>query len=485
MKIVITASECVPFAKSGGLADVIGALPKVIKKKSHDVRVIIPKYKKIDDKKFALKSLGKFPVPMGWYDVQTAELKYTVLNDVTFYFIANDQYFNREEMYRTGDGDYPDNAERFIFFSKAVLEALKVINFKPDVIHCNDWQTGLIPAYLKTSYKYDTFFLNTATLYTIHNLAYQGVYEKDVLPLTGIGWEEFTQEKLEYWDKISFMKAGLVYADIINTVSVTYSKEIQASEEYGRGMEGVLNSRSKDLYGVINGVDYDDWDPAKDKFLASNYSLKNAVIGKEKCKKDLLKETGLSGGKDVPVIGMITRLDPQKGLDILALAMKEIVKLDIQFILLGKGDDIYHELFKKIQQKYPRKVSVNFTFNDPLAHKIYAGSDIFLMPSHFEPCGLGQLISFKYGTLPIVYKTGGLADTVIDYNEKTQKGNGFVFDEYTPQELVKTVKRALDVYNKNKKDWTKLIERAMSGDFSWNDSAVKYLDLYKKGLAKK
>ncbi len=478
MKILMVASECVPFAKTGGLADVVGALPKFIRDKSHDIRIIIPKYKKINDKKFRIKSITKLPIIMG-EETWTADIKYTNLNSLQVFFVDNKHFFDREELYRTSEGDYPDNAERFIFFCKAVLELTKAVDFKPDIIHCNDWQTALIPAYLKTTYKYDSFFINTRSIFTIHNLAYQGLYPKEILPLTGIGWEEFTSDKIEYWDQINFIKAGLVYADVITTVSPTYSKEIQTTEEYGRGLEGVLASRAKDLYGIINGVDYEEWDPGKDKFIITNYNFKNFAEGKNKCKEDLLRNVELTFNKNVPVIGMISRLDPQKGLDILAEAIEEILSLDLKFVLLGKGDKVYQDLLEQIKKKYSDKASVNLNFDESLAHKIYAGIDVFLMPSHFEPCGLGQLISFKYGVLPIVYKTGGLADTVLDYNEKTGKGNGFLFTDYTASALVKTVKRTLEIY-KNKKVWQKIVSDAIKTDFSWNKSADAYLDLYSK-----
>ncbi|MFH1784627.1 MAG: glycogen synthase GlgA [bacterium] len=483
MKILVVASECVPFAKSGGLADVIGALPKHIRKRGHDVRIVLPKYKTINSRQFGLKPVRKFSVQMGG-DVEQAQVYRSILGNVTVYFIGNKNFFDRDELYRTSGGDYHDNAQRFIFFSKAVMELAKAEAFKPRIIHCNDWQTGLIPAYIKTLYNYDSFFSETKTVYTIHNLAYQGLFPKNIMPVTGIGWDQFTPDKMEYWGQVSFMKAGLVYSDIITTVSKTYSREIQSSKEFGRGMEGVLASRFRDIYGILNGVDYEDWNPSGDTIIASNYSLKDVASGKAICKNDLARDTGLSFGEDIPFIAMISRLDPQKGFDIVVEAIESIMSLDIKFILLGRGDEIYHKTFEKISRKHPEKVSVHFTFNDSLAHKIYAGADMLLMPSHFEPCGLGQLIAFKYGTIPIVYKTGGLADTVNAHNSPKKTSKGFIFDKYTPSALLDTVKKAIEVYA-DKKKWKKLVNSAMRSDFSWDRPAAEYEALYKKLASRK
>jgi starch synthase len=486
MNVLLAASECVPFAKTGGLADVTGALPKALKKLKHDVRVIMPRYKKIDAKKFNLKVIAR-NIPVSFKDkvefATVMEGKINPKSSIPVYFIDSEKYYNRDELYRTSLGDYPDNGERFIFFSRAVLEATKAIDFKPDVIHCNDWQTGLISAYLKTLYKLDSFFLRTAVLYTIHNIAYQGVFSRDIFYLAGFDREDFIPQRLEYYGQINFMKAGLVYAEILNTVSKTYSRQIQTGEEFGRGMEGVLEHRKKDLYGIINGLDYSIWNPEQDQNIIVQYSSDD-LEGKTICKKDLQKISGLPIGPDIPLIGLVARLDAQKGLDIFYAAVGRMMKMKLQLIILGTGDPVYMELFERIGIKYPRKISVNLKFDNMLAHKIYAGSDMFLIPSRFEPCGLGQLISFVYGTIPIVHRTGGLADTVDSFNVKTGMGKGFLFDEYNAKSLFESIKKAVKTY-KTKKKWNRLIKNGMEADFSWGKAAKSYVKLYKKAQQKK
>ncbi len=484
MKIAFISSECVPFAKTGGLADVAGALPDALKHQKHDICVIMPKYKMISDREFSIRTLrGKVNIHMDGA-IETAKIKYKKEpQSVPVYFVDNKNYYYRDELYRTSDGDYEDNAQRFIFFSRAVLEILKKINFQPDIIHCNDWQTGLIPAYLKILYKDDPFFSKTGTVFTIHNIAYQGIFPKDIMPLTGLGWDEFVMEKMEFWDQINFLKTGIVYSDAVTTVSPTYSHEIQTDPKYGMGLEGVLLDRRNVLYGIINGVDYNNWNPKTDKFIKYKYDLKN-MSNKSKNKVELLKENKLPVRKNVPLIGFISRLDPQKGLDIISEAMDKLMKLDIQFILLGTGDQVYHNMFEQIEKRYPGKMKARLEFNNAVAHKIYAGCDIFLMPSHFEPCGLGQMISFKYGTVPLVHKTGGLADTVDNYSPGTQTGKGFVFKEYSAKGLLKAVKKALKVFE-DKKRWEKLISNGMKADFSWDASTRSYVKLYKKILTAK
>lgn len=495
MKILLATSECVPFAKTGGLADVSGALPKALKGFKHDVRIIMPRYKKIDVKKFGLKTIAK-DIPVSFKDkiematVMEGKISLNSVGEkskrfahIPVYFVDNEKYYNRDELYRTPFGDYEDNGERFVFFSRAVLETTKAVDFKPDVIHCNDWQTGLISAYLKTLYILDSFFLKTATLYTIHNIAYQGIFPENIFYLAGFDWWDFVPERFEYYGQVNFMKAGLIYADILNTVSKTYSCQIQASEEFGRGMEGILAGRKDDLYGIINGLDYEDWNPRQDRNIVANYNLDN-LGGKVVCKKDLQKINGLLISETTPLIGLISRLDSQKGFDILQDAIDEMVKMDLQFILLGTGDKKYMDLFKKIGIKYPRRVGINLKFDNALAHKIYAGSDMFLIPSCFEPCGLGQLISFTYGTIPIVHKTGGLADTVDQFRPNTGRGKGFVFSEYSSKSLLEAIKKAISLY-KNKKKWNKLMKNGMEADFSWGRAAKEYIGLYKKAQQKK
>jgi starch synthase len=483
MKIVITASECVPFVKTGGLADVAGALAKILKKKGHKVVVFLPNYKKVDAKAYALKTVYKnLQIPVG-DKIEKADIKVsTKVDGIPFYFIDHPGYFDRDELYRTANGDYEDNGERFIFFSHAVLEGLKAIDFQPDIIHAHDWQVGMVPTYLKTSYKYDAFFANTATVFTIHNLAYQGSYPRETLYLSGVSSEEFTPEKLEFYGNLCILKGGIVFSDIVTTVSEKYAKEI-LTEEFGRGLDGVLMNRQSDLYGIINGIDYDEWDPKTDKYVPLNYDPKT-LVKKEEGKKIFLESCKLPYHSKTPVIGIVSRLDPQKGFDILGEAMEELMKLDFQFVLLGKGDANLQELFTAIGKKYPKKTYINIGFDNKVAHQIYAGCDMFLMPSYFEPCGLGQLISLKYGTMPIVHETGGLADTIKEFNPATGKGNGISFKDYNAASLIQAIKRALALYQK-KTDWNKVVATGLKSDFSWEKVIPEYIDLYKKAAAKK
>ncbi len=482
-KVLIASSEAVPFAKTGGLADVVGALPKALERLNVDVSIVIPKYGFISGEKFGLKLVTDvFNVFMAGEDVAVKVWKTVIPNsNVTAYFIDSEKYFNRMGIYQENGQDYPDNDERFALFSKAVLEMLKILNLKPDIIHCNDWQTGLIPTYLKVIYGGDEFYRGIATVMTIHNIAYQGVFPHYTMEKIGLPWSIFNPDGIEFWGHVSYLKGGLVYADILNTVSKTYAKEIQTSEEFGRGLQGLLAYRSQDLYGIVNGVDYTVWNPETDKHLQSNYSAKD-LRGKSRNKKALQKEQELQV-VNVPLIGMISRLDDQKGFDLVASAIEEIMSMDVQMVILGTGDPKYHELLTEIAKKYPSQTGINLRFDDPLAHKIYAGCDIFLMPSRFEPCGLGQLIALKYGTLPIVHKTGGLADTITDYTENPDEGNGFVFDKYTPEALIDALRRALDLYS-NKRKWNSIAKRAMTQDFSWDNSAHQYVELYERAMEK-
>ena len=461
MKIVICASEVVPFAKTGGLADVAGALPSALEKEGQDVIIIMPCYKAVRNGKFGLKKVKE--------DVSFA----LTGKNIKVYFIENDAYFNRDFLYGDKTGDYKDNLERFSYFSKRALDLLKEINFQPDVIHVHDWQASLIPVYLKTLYKNDSFYKGTRTILTIHNIGYQGLFAKEEFPKLGLDWSLFTMEGIEFYDKINFLKGGMEFADLINTVSPTYSKEIQ-TKEFGFGLEGVLAKRSNALFGILNGLDYDIWNPETDKFIAKNFSL-NSAADKAKDKEDLQKFCGLPLKKDVPLFGIVSRLAEQKGFDILAEAIEKICKSDLQLVILGTGDLKYHILLEGMVKKYPKVISLHLKFDDALAHKIYAGSDIFLMPSKYEPCGLGQLISLRYGTIPLVFKTGGLADTV---NDK----NGFVFSKYSKDELLKSVNKALKAFSV-KKSWMALVEHAMQDDFSWGESAREYIKLYAKAKA--
>lgn len=462
MKIAICASEVVPFAKTGGLADVGGALPAALEKLGQKVIVIMPLYKAVR----AQKAVKITPLKEGVWVSKLGK-------DVKVYLIENDAYFGRDGLYGDKSGDYPDNLDRFVFFNKRALELMKELDFRPDVVHCHDWQTGLIPVYLKTAYAGDAFYKKTKSLLTIHNIGYQGLFPKDQYAKLGLDWSLFNPEGLEFYDKINLLKAGIVYADVVNTVSRTYANEIQ-TKEFGFGLEGVLRKRQGSLFGIVNGIDYSIWNPKTDGFIARKFSVET-FRDKAKNKADLQKACCLPVKADVPVFGIVSRLAEQKGFDIIAQGIDEICRSGLQLVILGTGDLKYHLLLEEMMRKYPGVVSLNLGFNDPLAHKIYAGSDAFLMPSKYEPCGLGQLISFAYGTVPVVYKTGGLADTV---TPKT----GFVFDLYSGPELVKTVKKAVAKFA-SKKPWEEMAVRGMKLDFSWDESAKQYVCLYDKAIS--
>ncbi len=480
MKVLLTTSEAVPFIKTGGLADVAGALINEYEKMKIKIAIILPLYRKIKMavREFGIKPLGKkIIVPFG-DKFETGKLwEMKTSGGTPAYFIENDKFYDRDDLYGTSKGSFPDNAARFTFYDRAVLETLKALEINVDVIHCNDWQTGLIPIYLKTLYK--DVFPKTATLMTIHNLGYQGLFRSLNIPLTGLGWDLFNEEGLKFHGKMNFLKGGLLFADIINTVSSNYAKEILTTE-YGFGLNGILRKRSKDLYGIINGIDYDGWNPEKDTFIPANYSIDD-LSGKAKCKKSLQKECGFPSDK-VPLIGMVTRLSSQKGLDLVAEAMEKIIKTGSQVIVLGTGDEHLHKIFSGLKKKYSRQLSVTIGFDNSLAHRIYAGSDIFLMPSKYEPCGLGQLIALRYGTIPVVRKTGGLVNTIVEFNKS--EGTGFLFNGYSSAELLKALQRANKLFNANG-HWSKIQENAMSQNFSWRHSAKEYLSLYQKALKKK
>lgn len=455
MKILFCSSEAVPFAKTGGLADVSGALPQALEKRGCQVKVALPKY----------RSAGQQAPKMG--------------GDIEVFLIENDKYFDREELYGDSNGDYPDNLDRFAFFCRQIIALLKKVDFKPEIIHCNDWQTALIPAYLKTGLSKDPFYTRIKTIFTIHNLAYQGIFTKDQFPKTGLNWQFFNMHALEFHDKINLLKGGLIFSDLINTVSPTYAQEIQ-TEEFGCGLDGVLRERKGNLEGIINGLDYQTWSPQLDKHIFRTYgteNLQDKYINKQK----LQQELNLPCGQNIPLLGIVSRLASQKGIELIISALEKMPKLNLQFVLLATGDQSFHIELERIKQKKYKNISINLLFDATLAHKIYAGCDMFLMPSYFEPCGLGQLISLKYGTIPIVRKTGGLADTIVDYNEANHTGNGFVFEEYTEDEMLKAITRAAVLYN-DKKKWQELMWRAMKENFSWESSAIKYIDFYCRAL---
>jgi starch synthase len=462
MKIVICASEVVPFAKTGGLADVAGALPLALEEQGQDVIIVMPRYKAIQEAKFKINRLK-------------SDISYsTTGKNIKVYFIENEKYFNRDNLYTDKNGDYPDNLDRFAYYCRRTLELLKEINFNADIIHVHDWQASLIPVYLKTTYADNPFYKSTKTVLTIHNIGYQGLFPREEFPKLGLDWSLFDIEKLEFFGKVNLLKAGIVFSDVINTVSPTYSREIQ-TKEFGFGLEGILAKRKKSLFGILNGLDYSIWNPKTDKFIATNFSAAD-LNGKSKDKEDLQRICNLPAKSNIPLFGIVSRLAEQKGFDILAQAIDVICNLNLELVILGTGDLKYHVLLTDIVKKYPKVISLHLKFDDILAHKIYAGSDIFIMTSKYEPCGLGQLISFKYGTIPLVFKTGGLADTVT-------KDNGFVFQQYKKEELIRSIKDALQAF-KDRKRWGKLIQNAMECNFSWDESARGYIQLYEKAGAK-
>ncbi|MBM3246348.1 MAG: glycogen synthase GlgA [Candidatus Omnitrophica bacterium] len=462
MKIVMCASEVVPFAKTGGLADVASALPLALEELGHQVIIVMPGYKTAHSPKFKIQKLKE-------------DISYSTIGaNIKVYFIEKEEYFNRDGLYGDKSGDFKDNLERFSYYARRTLELLKEINFSPDIIHAHDWQVALIPVYLNALYKDDKFYKKTKTALTIHNIGYQGIFAKAQFPKLGLDWGLFNMEMLEFYDKINFLKGGMVFCDIINTVSPTYSKEIQTAE-FGFGLEGVLNKRRDALFGILNGLDYSIWNPENDEFISRKYSA-SGIEDKYKNKEDLQKVCNLPRDRDIPLFGIVSRLAEQKGFDILAEDINTICRMKLQLVILGTGNLKYHILLEEIVKKHPKVVSLHLKFDDPLAHKIYAGSDIFLMPSRYEPCGLGQLISFRYGTIPLVFKTGGLADTV-------NADNGFVFSHYNKDDLLKTIKKAMAAY-KDKTKWQALARQAMGYNFSWTEAAKKYLKLYEKAKAK-
>ena len=478
MKILFTASECVPFVKTGGLADVVGALAPVLAKEGHDVRVILPLYGSIPEKyTSAMTHVCDFEVQLGWRR-QYCGIEMLKQDGVTWYFMDNKFYFGRPYIYGLGGDEY----ERYGFFCRAALNVLPMLDFQPDVIHAHDWQSGMVPALLKIQYAHLPFYANIKTMFTIHNLQYQGIFGiREVQDVLGLGDSLWTDDKLECFGCANFMKAALVYSDVITTVSPSYSEEIQTAY-YGERLDGLLRARKNSVFGVLNGIDMVDYDPAIDNRIAKTYSFET-LEGKAVCKADLQQKLGLEVNPDIPVIGMVGRLSSQKGLDLVDYIMGDLMQKNVQLVVLGMGESRYVNLFSWAEGEYKGKVAARFTMDHALAHQIYAGCDMFLMPSQFEPCGLSQLIALRYGTVPIVRETGGLRDTVLSYNEYTDEGNGFSFFNYNAHDMLNTIQRAIDYYNDHKDVWKKLQERGMTGDYSWTNSAGKYLAMYEALVA--
>ncbi len=484
MRVLFAASEVAPFAKTGGLADVAGALPAALAGLGVDVRVVMPLYRQIDRGAHALRDTGTLlEVPIAGRTETTAVHEGRLPGrggaGVPVYFLEADRYYDRDGLYGVAGRDFQDNAERFTFFSRAVVELGRHDLVRADLFHCHDWQTGLVPAYLETLYAADPVVGRAASVFTVHNLGYQGLFWHYDLHLTGLGWEHFTPAGLEYWGKISFLKAGLVYAALLTTVSPTYAKEIQ-TEEMGHGLDGVLRARADRLVGVLNGLDVDEWNPETDRYIPVRYSVRD-LSGKAADKTALQEAYRLPKRSDVPIVGIIARLADQKGCDLIAEALPALVERGVQVVLLGAGDPAYEDLFRNAARKYPSEVGVTIAYDNALAHLIEAGADLFLMPSRYEPCGLNQMMSLRYGTVPVVRATGGLADTVVEA-APDEGGNGFAFVPYETGALLGAVDRALACFG-DREWWRALQAKGMSADFSWAASARHYLDVYRQALA--
>ena len=476
MHIAFAASECVPFSKTGGLADVVGALPRALAALGHQVSVYVPRYRqtKLTDPQTVVGSITvPFDDKYRFCSVVTAGTNSP--DGVKFYFVEYPPYFDRDALYGSPAGDYPDNAERFALFSRAVLEASKILGV-PQVFHCHDWQSALVPVMLRTLYAEDPAFRDVATVFTIHNMGYQGLFPPDTLPLLMLPWELLTMSEMEFFGQVNFLKGALVHSDFITTVSKKYSQEIQTTE-YGFGLEGVLRGRAATVAGILNGVDYDEWSPQTDKFTVAKYSPQD-LSGKLKCKQDLLHAFGIANvDAKVPVIGIVSRFAAQKGFDLIAQIMDRLAREEMIMVVLGSGDKPYEEMFQRLNKQFPNKIAAKVAFDNAIAHKIEAGADMFLMPSCYEPCGLNQIYSLKYGTVPIVRATGGLDDTIEPWDARTGKGTGFKFSDYTGEALLATIKQALLSYQ-DPSSWQTLMRNGMSRDFSWGASAREYGKIY-------
>jgi starch synthase len=493
LSILFVSSEAVPFAKTGGLADVSGALPQVVREMGHDIRIIMPKYSTVSDRKFKIhdiKRLTDIPIPVGSRTLLgsvKSSFMTNIKTKVQVYFLSNEELYSRPDLYvnPATKEPWPDNDDRFIFFCRSVIETLYLLGWKPDILHLNDWQTGLIAALARTQYAKDPLFKNTKIVFTVHNAAYQGIFPKESFAKTGLPASAFGVEGVEFHGQMNLLKAGLMYSDVITTVSDTYAKEIRSSEEFGYGLEGVFKKRARVTHGLLNGMDTTIWNPATDPLITKTYSAGDSLNeGKLENKKALCERFKLPFSETIPVIGIVSRLVDQKGFDLIQERLADILNEPCQMVVLGSGEKKYEEFFAKAARKNPKKLGVFIGFDENLAHLIEAGSDMFLMPSKYEPCGLNQMYSLNYGTLPIVRATGGLADTVEDIAEKPKSGTGFVFRNYSGQELLQTLQRALKTYQA-KEVWHAAMIRGMKKDFSWNASADRYIDLYKNILKKK
>jgi len=490
MNVLFVASEMEPLAKTGGLADVIGILPKRLKELGLDVRVVIPYYKEVERNlkrlKYKVKALRakEIIIPIDWIPYK-GKIKETTIGGVTVYFLCNDKLYGREQIYGTSTGDFEDNDVRFGFLSLGALEIAKLLSFKPDIIHCNDWQTALVPISLKWKKRYkDTpFFEESKVVFTIHNIAYQGIYPKEFIEKFGFPTDIYNPSEMEFYGKVNLLKGAIISSDLVLTVSPRYAEEIK-TPEYGYRLDGVLRliSNQNKLIGIMNGLNYDIWDPERDNAIFKKYNVRN-LEGKTVNKLKLRERLGFKSGDDKPLIGIVSRLADQKGIDLVVYSLEQILALGVELVVLGEGDRNYENLLTQKIEKYSGSFSAIIRYNDKKARYIYAGSDMFLMPSRFEPCGLGQLIALKYGSIPIVRGTGGLLDSIIDYKRNKELGNGFVFHGFESKELLDAIKNAIHVYNDHAQ-WNELVKRAMTENFSWRKSSKLYLEHYRDLLGK-
>jgi starch synthase len=478
LRVLFLSSEVRPFAKTGGLADVAGSLPGALKGRGVEVSIGLPFYRVTKEGGFSPRPLiSGLEVPLGSMTLTGNVLKAQTREGVPVFFFEREDLFDRPNLYGTSGGDYYDNFERFAYFCRAALLFVRELESPVDVIHCHDWQTGLIPVYLKTLYRADSFFASTATLFTIHNIGYQGLFPKEKIEVGGLPPQVFQMKGLEYWGRISLLKAGIAYADALTTVSPTYAGEIQ-TPEFGLGMEGILQERSRDLHGILNGADYAVWNPGRDPHIPYPYDI-SRISEKGRNKEALLDELGLKESlKERPLLGMISRLSSQKGSDLLAQVMDDMVRLGAGVVILGSGEEEYQRLLEKAAGRHPGEVSLNIGFDESLAHRIMAGADMLLIPSLYEPCGLTQMYALKYGTVPVVRATGGLEDTIVSFDPETGEGNGFKFGPYSPAAFMGAVKQAVEAYHDSSK-WNALMMKGMKEDFSWDRSAQRYLELYR------
>jgi starch synthase len=479
LKVLFLSSEAVPFAKTGGLADVAGALPVALKRLGLDVRLVLPFYRITRDSDLQIRPrLTDLKVPFGAEILMADVLECKTKEGVLAYLIDREDMYDRLNLYGNDQGDHYDNLERFSFFSHAVFAITEAIRFIPDVIHCHDWQTGLVPALLQSEREKDSALWGTPSVFTIHNIGYQGIFPKERFPVTGLPMKRFFHlEGVEFWGKISLLKAGIVYADAVTTVSPKYAEEIQ-TPEYGMGMEEIVKHWSAKLYGILNGADYGVWDPSIDPHISASYSF-DEISGKRKCKESLIQEMDLDPALEGrPLLGMISRLGPQKGFDLLLSVLNKIMALDVGLVILGSGERTIAEAIKEAAGYHPRRLGFVTGYDDPLAHRIMSAADLFLIPSRYEPCGLTQMYALKYGTVPVVRATGGLDDTVQQFNPTNGKGNGFKFSGYEPKAFLDQVRYAVDVFQV-KKIWRSLLANGMRADFSWERSAQNYLEIYR------